>query len=127
MAKTKISTGWLIFGIIGLLAIGGFIGWIISYNSGGSVGCSNEFQHITTGTFNSNGKCCVTNDRGMSLTAKAPSGFAGGAWCLSGQYDATCLIPTGNNGIDTEGIYAVERTQTGGNRILLNPMSCPRY
>ena|SRR3990167_5244930 len=120
MAKTKIENAWLVFGIIGILVFGGFVGWIISNNSdGGSSACASEFEHITTGTFNSNGKCCD------GLESKSPDGFTGGAWCLSGRYDAKCLIPTSTNGINTQGIYAVERVQeNSGARILLKAGYC---
>src|SRR3990167_5277754 len=113
MAKTKIENAWLVFGIIGILAFGGFVGWIISNNSdGGSSVCASEFEHITTGiAMNYNQKCCATNDVGMELEVKSPEGFSGGAWCLSGRYDAKCLIPTSTNGINTQGTYAVERIQ----------------
>lgn len=74
--------------------------------------CATEFQHITVGTASSDGTCC------SGLTAKAPEGFAGGAWCVSSDYDIVCA-----NYNKILGIYVVDVTNPD-NHLLLNSMNC---
>jgi len=112
--KRKTKKYFWIVGIVLFLII---IIYFFNSKYSPSLACSNEFQHITTGTFMNDGICC------SGLIAKAPIGFAGGAWCVHSDWNVVCDDVDG-----VSGIYAEQNPPGLANPVNLNmQMNCPIY
>ena len=113
MAKTKIENAWLVFGIIGILVFGGFVGkYILNFKP---LKCIPEKGAISYGTnMIPTGKCCE------GLVIKSPIGMTGGGFCVRPECDIECL----SIGSKSEGWYL---TKCETEQPLIKWTECRKY